>query len=161
MPNDCRLSDFRLELEQEVILSMLEFFKSVTQSYQTAILPFSDSPLLPSTNDMGSIKNSSVHHNSSEYVKARNEQFQVINGPAFSRRGNALLPSIVPIGAPWQQIYLLARRQKKIYVEMFDLAPINFSLRWAHVYHLSWVGPVVLLPQLLAHWFLHNLSPPF
>lgn len=44
--------------------------------------------------------------------------------------GNCLsLPSVIPIGAPWQQICHLARRQKKIYVELFDLASIKFSLR--------------------------------
>ncbi|KAF8413974.1 hypothetical protein HHK36_001972 [Tetracentron sinense] len=41
------------------------------------------------------------------------------------------LPSVVPIGAPWQQVFLLARRQKKIYVEVFDLAPIKLTLSTA------------------------------
>ncbi|XP_039143478.1 UTP--glucose-1-phosphate uridylyltransferase 3, chloroplastic-like isoform X2 [Dioscorea cayenensis subsp. rotundata] len=41
------------------------------------------------------------------------------------------LPSVAPIGAPWQQIYLFARKQKKIYVEFFELAPINLSISFS------------------------------
>lgn len=40
-----------------------------------------------------------------------------------------LLPLIVPIGAPWQQIHLAARKQKKVYVELFDMGPIKLTLR--------------------------------
>ncbi|KAL5806155.1 hypothetical protein ACOSQ4_028888 [Xanthoceras sorbifolium] len=128
-----RIADFRLELEQEVILSMLEFFKTVSQRFQSAVLPFSDSAVHPITNDLGSVKESSVHRHNFEYVKGRDDQFQGMNDIAVSRsqRSNASLPSIIPIGAPWQQIYLLARRQKKIYVELFDLSPIKFSLSFS------------------------------
>ncbi|KAF8413977.1 hypothetical protein HHK36_001975 [Tetracentron sinense] len=41
------------------------------------------------------------------------------------------LPSVVPIGAPCQQVFLLARRQKKIYVDVFDLAPIMLTLSFS------------------------------
>ncbi|KAH7688715.1 Vacuolar protein sorting-associated protein 13 [Dioscorea alata] len=38
---------------------------------------------------------------------------------------------IAPIGAPWQHIYLFARKQKKIYVEFFELAPIKLSISFS------------------------------
>ncbi|KAI9153087.1 hypothetical protein LWI28_005759 [Acer negundo] len=128
-----RISDFRLELEQEVILGMLEFLKTVSQRFQSSVVPFSVPALHPITNDLGSVKESSVHCHNFEYVKSRHDQSQGMDDPAFSRsqRNSSLLPSIVPIGAPWQQIYLLARRQKKIYVELFDLSPIKFSLSFS------------------------------
>ncbi|KAK0593755.1 hypothetical protein LWI29_009968 [Acer saccharum] len=128
-----RISDFRLELEQEVILGMLEFLKTVSQRFQSAVVPFSVPALHPITNDLGSVKESSVHCHNFENVKTRHDQSQGMDDPAFSRsqRNSSLLPSIVPIGAPWQQIYLLARRQKKIYVELFDLSPIKFSLSFS------------------------------
>lgn len=44
---------------------------------------------------------------------------------------SCLLPLMVPIGAPWQQIHLAARKQKKIYVELFDMGPIKLTLRLA------------------------------
>ncbi|KAF8412689.1 hypothetical protein HHK36_000657 [Tetracentron sinense] len=48
-----------------------------------------------------------------------------------NHNNNPSLPSVVPIGAPWQQVFLLARRQKKIYVEVFDLAPIKLTLSFS------------------------------
>lgn len=71
-----------------------------------------------------------MHGQTCEHVKAR-EQLHGIGTPLISRSDEtgALLPLIVPIGAPWQQIHLLARRHRKIYVESFDLAPIKFTLR--------------------------------
>jgi len=37
------------------------------------------------------------------------------------------LPSVDPIGAPWQQIHLLARKQKKVYIELFQLTPVKLT----------------------------------
>ncbi|MQL85897.1 hypothetical protein Taro_018428, partial [Colocasia esculenta] len=41
------------------------------------------------------------------------------------------LPSVVPIGAPWQQIHRLAKRQKKIYIEAFELAPVKLTVSFS------------------------------
>lgn len=125
------MADFALELEQEVILSVLDFIKTVSQSSQTTVLPFADSTVNPVTYESGSVKDSSVHGQNFEYFKAMQDQHYRMNDPALgkSQRCAASLPSVVPIGAPWQQIYLLARRQKKIYVQLFDLFPIKCILR--------------------------------
>lgn len=40
-----------------------------------------------------------------------------------------LVPHIVPIGAPWQKIQLTTQKQKKIYVELFDMGTIKLTLR--------------------------------
>ncbi|XP_044509521.1 uncharacterized protein LOC123228248 isoform X4 [Mangifera indica] len=128
-----RMADFALELEQEVILSVLDFIKTVSQSSQTTVLPFADSTVNPVTYESGSVKDSSVHGQNFEYFKAMQDQHYRMNDPALgkSQRCAASLPSVVPIGAPWQQIYLLARRQKKIYVQLFDLFPIKCILSFS------------------------------
>lgn len=103
-----------------MILSLFGFIKNVTSSrFQSSFLKLSDplsGPLIP---DTGLVESSSSHSLTSEYQKARGV-------PVFNSQA---LPSVVPIGAPWQQIYLLARRQKKIYVEVFEISPINVTLR--------------------------------
>ncbi|XP_043712275.1 uncharacterized protein LOC122661037 [Telopea speciosissima] len=94
-----RLAALRLELEEEVVLSLFEFVRTVISRLQNRALPHQDSSL-----------------NSLVYT---------------TDDGNPALPSVVPIGAPWQQIYLLARRQKKIYVEIFDVDPIKLTLSFS------------------------------
>lgn len=127
----CRVTDFLLELEQEVILGVLEFVKNVSPRFQTEVLPFSSSTLHPIVYDLGLEKDSSIYGQTFEYLRDKPHQFPQINPPTSNRnkRRGASFPSIVPIGAPWQEIYLLARRQKKIYVELLDLSPIKFTLR--------------------------------
>ncbi|XVF82463.1 hypothetical protein PTKIN_Ptkin16aG0050400 [Pterospermum kingtungense] len=117
-----RVADFCLELEQELILSLLYFFKAVYPGFQSQVLPFSD----PIFNE------GFMHGQTCEHVKAR-EQLQGVGTPVLGKSDetDALLPLIVPIGAPWQQIHLLARRHRKIYVESFDLAPIKFTLSFS------------------------------
>lgn len=129
--NACRVADFCLELEQEVILTMLEFIKTVSPTFQKTVLPLPDSTLHPVVYDLGSAKESSIRDLNFEIMQARRDFLPGMNDPASNRsqRSSSFLPYVVPIGAPWQQIYLLARRQKKIYVELLDLSPIKFTLR--------------------------------
>ena len=89
---------------------------------------------------MGLIMESSAHVQTCEYLNGREDQVLSMTVPVFDEKnGRSLsLPSVVPIGAPWQQIYLLARRQQKIYVEVFDVAPIKLTLRW--ICYSSWWG---------------------
>ncbi|XP_021627253.1 uncharacterized protein LOC110625875 isoform X2 [Manihot esculenta] len=122
-----RVANFRLELEQEIILNLLAFIRSLSSRFQGKALPISD----PAYNPPMYVGFS--HTQTSEYVKTREDQLHGINFPEFSKSliSSSSLPTMVPIGAPWQQIYLLARRQKKIYVELFDLAPIKFTLSFS------------------------------
>ncbi|KAK9134941.1 hypothetical protein Syun_014271 [Stephania yunnanensis] len=93
-----RLAPLRIELEEEVILYLLNFFRTVVSR----------------------LRNSKIRCPDSEFRDLAHENCS-----------SSLLPSVVPIGAPWQQIYLLARRQKKIYVEVFDLSHIKLALSFS------------------------------
>lgn len=46
---------------------------------------------------------------------------------ADADQDSGILPSVIPIGAPWQQIHLLARKQKKVYIELFELTPVKLT----------------------------------
>ncbi|VVA31867.1 PREDICTED: vacuolar [Prunus dulcis] len=117
-----RVADFCLELEQELILSLFGFIKNVSSRFQSRVLPLSDPFLGSHIKDTGLMDS-----------YATVNQLHLMPVPVFneSHKPRLSLPSIVPIGAPWQQIYLLARRQKKIYVEVFDLCPINLTLSFS------------------------------
>lgn len=120
-----RVADFHLELEQEMILSLFDFLRMVFIRFQSEELPFVDSSLHSLDNNVNFVKDSSTHAPPCKYVKAN------VPMSTENHKSSSSLPSIVPIGAPWQKIYLLARRQKKIYVEMFDLAPIKLNLSFS------------------------------
>ncbi|RDY14648.1 putative vacuolar protein sorting-associated protein 13A, partial [Mucuna pruriens] len=122
-----RLEDFRLEIEQEVILSLFEFFTNVSSGLQYGIMPSSDHY------DGVSLKNSSSFVEISENFRLSADQCPLRIAPMFNGKSKriASLPSVVPIGAPWQEIYLLARTQKKIYIEMLELAPIKLTLSFS------------------------------
>lgn len=114
-----------------MILSLFHLFKNVYSRSQYRVLPFSDPLLHPHIYDMRLVKESLADVQKIEYLNVREDRLLSMYVPVFNEnnRGSLSLPSVVPIGAPWQQIYLLARRQKKIYVEVFDVAPIKLTLR--------------------------------
>lgn len=123
------MADCHLELDQDVILSLFDFIKTLSSRLQSRVLQHSnatDHPLF----DGVSIMNTS---NSIDWAlkKSNVNEYYSVNIPVLQENSNrtSLLPSIVPIGAPWQQIHLLAKKQKKIYVELFDVAPIKLTLR--------------------------------
>lgn len=126
----CRVADFHLDLEQEVILSLSDFIKTVSSGFQGSVFPHTDSTLQPLFSDFGFVKVSSTSQ-AHEFVKTNGGQIYSVNVPMFieANKSSELLPSVVPIGAPWQKNYLLARKNKKIYVELFDLAPVKLTLR--------------------------------
>ncbi|KAF5748859.1 putative vacuolar protein sorting-associated protein 13B-like isoform X3 [Tripterygium wilfordii] len=128
-----RVANIRLELEQDVILSLLDFYKTVSSRFQDSILPLSDPTMHRLFYDVDFSKENSANALSREHVKAMDHQLNYINvAPVGGGHiSNASLPSVVPIGAPWQQIYVLARRQKKIYVELFDLGPVKITLSFS------------------------------
>lgn len=118
-----RIGDLCLELDLELLLKLLEFIKAN---------PFlnSDTPTSVSVpNDLCKLgvvdKSFSFTPQSSEYLRAIEDQ----QLPKTCNTYTLSLPEVVPIGAPWQKIYLLARRQDKIYVEAFSLAPVKMTLR--------------------------------
>jgi hypothetical protein len=129
--NAYRMADFRLEIEQEVILSLFEFFTNISSGMQYGIKPSSNQYY------GALLKNSSSFVQTSENFRLNADQSPLGFAPVVNEKSKktAPLPSIIPIGAPWQEIYLLARTQKKIYIELFELAPIKLTLRSiAHSY---------------------------
>ncbi|XP_027357140.1 uncharacterized protein LOC113866515 [Abrus precatorius] len=122
-----RVEDFHLEIEQEVILSLFEFFTNVTSGLQYGIMPSSDHY------DGISLKESSSCVQTRENFRLTADQCPLSIAPRFNGKSKRIvsLPSIIPIGAPWQEIYLLARTQKKIYIEMLELAPIKLTLSFS------------------------------
>ncbi|KAM3684567.1 hypothetical protein ACJW31_11G053600 [Castanea mollissima] len=128
-----RVADFRLELEQEVTLSLFEFFKNVYSRFQFRTMPLSDPLLHSHISDMGVVMEPTGQVQTCEYLNGREDLIPSVNVPVFHEKngGSLSLPSVVPIGAPWQRIYLLARRQQKIYVEVFDVAPIKLTLSFS------------------------------
>lgn len=125
MLNDCRMADFRLEIEQEVILSLFEFFSNISSGMQYGIMPSSNHY------DGISLKDSSPVVQTRANFTLNGDQCPLRIAPMFNGKSKKIapLPSVIPIGAPWQEIYLLARTQKKIYIEMLELAPIKLTLR--------------------------------
>ncbi|WVZ95400.1 hypothetical protein U9M48_041168 [Paspalum notatum var. saurae] len=102
----------RLELEERLVLSMIEFFRSASSRINLGHLEKSlELNILGGATDM-----------LREYEKVSKH---ISDKPLVQDSG--LLPSVVPVGAPWQQIHLLARKQKKVYIEMFQLTPVKLT----------------------------------
>jgi hypothetical protein len=103
-----------LELEERLVLSMIEFFRSVSSRINIGRLEKSlELSILGGATDM-----------LREYEKiSKNISDKLLV------QDSELLPSVVPVGAPWQQIHLLARKQKKVYIELFQLTPVKLTFR--------------------------------
>lgn len=126
----CRVAELHLELDQEVILSLFDFIKSVSSRLQSRVLQHMNPTLHPIFSDLES--DLSIHSCSLDFepLNSNSKQHLASNITLFHESSkNSLLPPIIPIGAPWQQIHLLARKQKKIYVEFLDMSLIKLTLR--------------------------------
>ncbi|KAL3502378.1 hypothetical protein ACH5RR_036827, partial [Cinchona calisaya] len=137
-----RVTDFHLELEQDLVLSLFKFFKNVSLRFQTRVLQQIDSTLYPSFSNPGIINDASAHIQDPVTISYHEEC------------RSSLFPPVIPIGAPWQQIHLLARRQKKIYVELLDLAPIKMTLSFSSSPWLLRNGMLTLGESLIHRGFM-------
>lgn len=115
-----RLSPLSIELEEQVLLSLFEYFKAVTSRLLNTSFGRNF--------ELGSHSNSADRNLGNAHVYNGKNVLKEKTVFATQER-NGLLPFVVPVGAPWQHIFLLARRKKKIYVELFQLAPLKLSLR--------------------------------
>ncbi|KAI3918818.1 hypothetical protein MKX01_042138 [Papaver californicum] len=123
-----RLAPLHLELEEEVILGLFDFGRTVTSKLRRKTLPG-----LCSTSSYGAHLDKEVSTaRDSDNSKSQSYSVNVLNFMESSSC-SLPLPSVVPIGAPWQKIYLLARRHTKVYVEAFDLAPIKVTFSFSSV----------------------------
>nr|XP_027100369.1 uncharacterized protein LOC113719357 isoform X2 [Coffea arabica] len=137
-----RVTDFHLELEQDLVLSLLRYFKTMQMRFQTRVLQQVDSTLYPSFSDPG-------------IVKDTNAQIQALVTTSYQEDWrSSSLPPVIPIGAPWQQIHLLARKQKKIYVELLDLAPIKMTLSFSSSPWMLRSGVLALGESLIHRGFM-------
>ncbi|XP_068635600.1 intermembrane lipid transfer protein VPS13 isoform X2 [Aristolochia californica] len=102
-----RLAPVRIELEEQVVLSLFSFARIVSLRIQNKNMKHSNS-------DLPILGN----------VVALNDQLE-------NQKRCQILPLVIPIGAPWQQIFLLARKQKKIYVEVLAVAPIKLTVSFS------------------------------
>ncbi|CAO2190040.1 unnamed protein product [Urochloa humidicola] len=102
----------RLELEERLVLSMIEFFRSVSSRINIGHLEknLELSILGGATDLLREYEKISKHLSDKPLVQ-----------------NSELVPSVVPVGAPWQQIHLLARKQKKVYIELFQLTPVKLT----------------------------------
>ncbi|XP_042063835.1 uncharacterized protein LOC121807630 isoform X1 [Salvia splendens] len=113
-----RMADLYLEIEQEIVLRLFEFCKTVSSRLQSRVYQHTGSTqnlLFPELEITGET--------------SRNAPYSAIL--VEDQKTKFLLPNIVPIGAPWQQIHLSARNQKKVYVELFDMGPIKLTLSFS------------------------------
>ncbi|XP_031091593.1 uncharacterized protein LOC115996484 isoform X5 [Ipomoea triloba] len=127
-----RVAELHLELDQEVILSLFDFIKSVSSRLQSRVLQHMNPTLHPIFSDLES--DLSIHSCSLDFepLNSNSKQHLASNTTLFHESSkNSLLPPIIPIGAPWQQIHLLARKQKKIYVEFLDMSLIKLTLSFS------------------------------
>ncbi|XP_077218039.1 vacuolar protein sorting-associated protein, putative (DUF1162) isoform X2 [Tasmannia lanceolata] len=129
-----RLAPIRIEFEELVLLSLVDFVRTVNLNLQSRTERRSNSEL--QTMDSGSRGGPEFFPHVWDYESMKNissGQFHSLSVSQFLESHGSFpsLPSVVPIGAPWQQIFLLARRQKKIYVEVFNLAPVKLTVSFS------------------------------
>ncbi|KAG8380914.1 hypothetical protein BUALT_Bualt06G0066200 [Buddleja alternifolia] len=117
-----RIADFYLEIEQDIVLRLFEFCKTASARLQSRVFQLPTQNLLfSSALDFTDETSRGEKHLNCTDATVLGENYQ---------RGY-LLPDLVPIGAPWQKIHLDAPKQKKIYVELFDMGPIKLTLSFS------------------------------
>ncbi|KAM3191147.1 hypothetical protein ACQJBY_068843 [Aegilops geniculata] len=113
------VAPFCLELEERLVLSMIDFFRSVSSRVHFGLLEKSvDSSILCGATDIFG-----EYARISKNLSDKPQSSYTVD----TDQDNGLLPSVIPIGAPWQQIHLLARKQKKVYIELFELTPVKLT----------------------------------
>ncbi|XP_057796881.1 intermembrane lipid transfer protein VPS13 isoform X2 [Salvia miltiorrhiza] len=126
-----RMADLYLEIEQEIVLRLFEFCKTVSSRLQSRVYQYVGSTqnlLFPELDITGETSRNAP------YSARLDEKYTNNTGTTIlveDHKRKYLLPLIVPIGAPWQQIHLAARKQKKVYVELFDMGPIKLTLSFS------------------------------
>ncbi|KAL8519790.1 hypothetical protein ACS0TY_010650 [Phlomoides rotata] len=126
-----RMADFYLKIEQEIVLRLFEFCKVASSRLQNRVSQYMDSTqnlFFPDSDFTGETTKNAL------YSARLDEKHHHRTGTTLlseDHKTNSFLPLMVPIGAPWQQIHLGARKQKKIYVEVFDMGPIKLTLSFS------------------------------
>lgn len=128
----CRMADFYLEIEQEIVLRLFEFCKVASSRLQNRASQYMDPTqnlFFPDTDFSGETTKNALYSARLDEKQSSRTDTTLLNE---DNKTSFFLPLMVPIGAPWQQIHLGARKQRKIYVELFDMGPIKLTLRLAN-----------------------------
>ncbi|XP_051121162.1 uncharacterized protein LOC127244726 [Andrographis paniculata] len=118
-----RVADFYLEIEQEIVLRLFEFCKTTSSRLRSRVFQNVDSSLNMLFPDSELVQYSSWFD--------ERQSNSIGTTPISKDYISLFLPHIVPIGAPWQQIELDVQKEKKIYVELFDMEPIKVTLSFS------------------------------
>ncbi|ONK64446.1 uncharacterized protein A4U43_C07F26050 [Asparagus officinalis] len=118
-----RLSPLCIELEEQVLLNLLDFFRVVSLRLQSKNLQ-NNFETRTEAYGIGVSRQFPANHRDHMHIGYNVSRLSKITDTDKKK----LLPSVFPIGTPWQQIYLSAKRQKKMYIEVLELAPIKLSL---------------------------------
>ncbi|KAL0336666.1 UNVERIFIED_CONTAM: Vacuolar protein sorting-associated protein 13 [Sesamum radiatum] len=125
-----RIADFYLEIEQEIVLRLFEFCKTASSRLQNRVfqnIDFSQNLFFP-------VEFTGEITRNGQYSTRLDEKYLNCTGTTLLTedcKRSCLLAHVVPIGGPWQKIQLSARKQKKIYVELFDMEPIKLTLSFS------------------------------
>ncbi|GAB2222927.1 hypothetical protein Drorol1_Dr00017059 [Drosera rotundifolia] len=129
-----RIADFHLEVDQEVLLIILEFLRVAMSMFCSPYVPITKSELVSnhSQKDLATVSDACMAKSPDlSQVNGHLNFSQYCNFPERLFSSTTSLPKVVPMGAPWQKIYLLARRHNKIYVEMFNLTPTKLTVSFS------------------------------
>ncbi|KAL9665135.1 hypothetical protein QQ045_020546 [Rhodiola kirilowii] len=114
------IADFHLEVDEEVLLSLFCFYKIVYSRLQNQMRADSSQVRVNAGADLQ--KTLFTYNQGRRNLESRSTDEQSVTISFLS---------VTPIGAPWQQLCLLAGKQKKIYVESFEVAPIKLTLSFS------------------------------
>ncbi|XP_031475875.1 uncharacterized protein LOC116247732 isoform X3 [Nymphaea colorata] len=129
-----RLAPLHIELEEQILLSVLNFVNSVAFRQQADSTLEHSVAVKKTRENVEKVSHQCRYVRDDWYMKSQNG-LEVRSLASSTYLGNqdimSSLPCVVPIGAPWQQIFLLARRQRKIYVEEFYVSPFWLTISFS------------------------------
>lgn len=160
-----RVAALRLEFEEHMILRLVDFVKSLSWRFWKGSTQEQNSDMWILKYGIGQVNTSSTDVRNFEFVKNPHSSqlhFLKVMKVMESYKSEPSPAAVMPIAAPWQQIFLLARRRRKIYVEIFHIAPMKLTIsfsstpwlpkddRKAATQSLMWISSTTLQRGLLA-----------
>uniref|UniRef100_A0A7N0U003 Vacuolar protein sorting-associated protein 13 VPS13 adaptor binding domain-containing protein n=1 Tax=Kalanchoe fedtschenkoi TaxID=63787 RepID=A0A7N0U003_KALFE len=129
-----RIADFHLEIDEEVLLRLFCWCRMIYSRVQNQIIYDSSHSSVNHDADLQS--NLFTHIETHRNLESRMKEEQSVTSyiPILAESWSKSSPSflsVTPIGAPWQKLYLLAAKQKKVYVELFEVTPVNLTLSFS------------------------------
>ncbi|XP_059074534.1 uncharacterized protein LOC131074913 isoform X2 [Cryptomeria japonica] len=129
-----RFAPLRLEFEDQMIFRLVDFIKSVTWRFWRGTTQAQNFEMWPVKYGMSQVTDHFIDPQIVEFVKNPHSSqlhFLKVMKIMESYRSWPSPVAVRPIGAPWQNISLLARRRRKIYIENFHVAPIKLTVSFS------------------------------